>query len=750
MPNDYKLRIREIADLSKDFRVWKIHWIGQCSILSATGEMVIDVWLVPVLNPDKFSLPKRSQTERVYNGNYVFEKARLVKIGVGQLPLLRIGGLYRDGYPCKLPKYITAKFTLPVTEKDQEIIPLKESWGFWEKSNNETTCYYIPARQYQVFFAASPGRDTHNTIGGKKPFKSQCLLVKFPSGERPEIPLTTYPLAQYAWKSERGSNQASSDAQTAEVYGLIIPCIEMVRFYYTKSSQLCREMLFGGLDKNRIFVPEKTIPPSKENPKGFLMLSKYVRDRDAPVIARYAFDDYAMSQARNIYISSVNNLSRRKAALPEARFPFKDVSTNLVVHGTYLQSGNRVYFLVFWIQSCSAKFPFGDVEFWRTNPGAASALKTKRSDVTQAASVPVPDEDGQEVPGGTGSHSDAADYIKTARNFDTIETQSEEIPSEIRAQIELLLREDERFSDLRNHKIEPRQPISGSETERPVHEVQTDIINAGGEETEVGGTAPSGGVKHITPLNFTPDTLPPDPDEIDDLTEENIYEPSPDMPDLTPFLSDENAPDEDEEVVDDDFSDNFSVPDRKQRSEALPINIDVFRGILGSIEKLESGWNARMIEVPVNGPFFKTYKASPFPLVPEELKNLPVYLPRELFIAEIKIDNNRYAYLMDIEAKISSTGNSSRSFTMFLCFEVPSNRRFQSDFLRFILKSCAHNKGKWPENLNKDDDHDRVLEFFYQTSLKHTRGTEQLYAEAIIKSIKDNNSYQPYKVRRDV
>lgn len=746
MPDYYKLRIKEIADSSKDYRFWKVHWIGRTSINKATNEMVIDVCLVPLLKPESFTDGSRAPEERVYNRNYAFRQRQTVKIGVGQLPLIRIGAVYKDGYPYERPKYITGEFKLTVTEENQKIISLGNFWGDWVKSGEVgKTRYYIPAPQYQVFFAVTSPEanlDTHSVTGDKRPYKSKCLVVDFSPEERPSVSLSRYPLNLQEWKEERGDNVGNEHItadQETEVCGLIIPCIEMVRFYYTKSSQLCREMLFGGLDKNRIFVAEKTIQPTPERPDGFLMLSKYVRNRDAPMIARYAFDQYAMSQARNIYVSSLNNLRNEKAALPEAKFPFRNQSTDMVVHGTYLQSGSRVYFLVFYIESCSAKFPFADVEFWRTNPGNANAPETKR-DITQSATVPVADEQGTITEGNSdGGQNAAGGSIRTVRNTDTIEAQSQDIPSAIRRNIDLLLKEDERFLDLRNHEIVPRKPKSEDETERPVNEIRPSIISDGDDGAETAGTAVRSGTNPVTSFTVTPaDILPDDPDEMDDVVEDNIYDKNAESPDLSPFIFDEDV--EIEEEFDNDFGDDFPVPRRTSNGKSLPIDIDVFRGILGWIGKLEPKWQVRMIEVPASGSSFKTKTASPFPSNWNKPAKRPSFLPSELFIAEIKGINSHYAYLLDIEATFSDSGNSSRSFLMFLCLEKPSNKRLLAGTLRYVLRQYEKEEGIWLPPTKAGDNDTKKSQYLYRTTFKHTRKTEKDYAEAIIKAIHESRS----------
>lgn len=298
MPDYYKLRIKEIADLPDKYPVWKVHWIGELSINFRTKEMMIEVCLVPFIHPEQ--LKNAEQHKFINNTNYEFGESQIIRIGVGQLPLVTVGTFFINGYPYKRPAFITEEFSFSVTEKNQKIISTGSSWGKWFREDEDSQgkvsikqgfLYYIPALQYQVFFDsnAKPDPDkqpetesefqTKKVTLNSKAYPSKCLVLDFLPDERPTVSLNQYPLHLWQWKIERkkniksnsiGDNQSTEDANIknaaannmAEVHGLIVPCMEMVRFYYTKSSQTCREMLFIGPDrKNRLFDAERTIKP---------------------------------------------------------------------------------------------------------------------------------------------------------------------------------------------------------------------------------------------------------------------------------------------------------------------------------------------------------------------------------------------------------------------------------------------------------------------------------------------------------
>lgn len=757
VPNYRKLQIKEIADLSKTYRIWKVHWLGQLSINPSTSEMLIDVCLIPLLNTKKFKNGQNHE-QLIYNLNFALKERQIVKVGVGQLPLLRVGAIYVDGFPYEYPQYITAKFSFTVTEKNQKIISLGASWGKWGKTEEEErTRYFIPALQYQVFFSNQSVSNKESVGDFRKAYPSKCLVLEFSEDERPAISLDEYPLQVKEWRKERGelgsveridhsktediTNFKNTKLQVSEVHGLIFPCLEMVRFYFTKSSQSCREILFGGLisTPNRMFDTTKTIKPSAELPKGFLMLSKYVRNRDAPIIARFAFDDYAMSQARNVFISSLNNKHREGAALPEVRFPFRNIKTDQVLHGTYLQSGNRIYFLVFWIESCTAEFPYKDIEFWRANPGSAAAPKTV-ADVWQTDTIGTDETlDTVKIESGKSlqqEDSKTKNNIKKKRNTDWTKLQSEDIPTFLRKRLHLLLNEKDRFPYLQDYSIDPRQPNSINIRGNPTEEIPTTFVGGTNSGLEIGGTAPRGGNQPITPVSITPD-----PSEIEDITADIDFDEIVDLPNLEDFV--EKLEDSVSDIIDnqsENFDDEFPIPAKETEGEnkRLAINLEVFREILGWLNKLEPQLQIRMIAVPPVGEPILTKTATTFPSrwlnsrwqgnLDDKGNSSP-----EIYIAEIKNERGYYAYLMDRKA-VASSGGEIKGFQMFVCFVKGNHRKLKGLDLRQILGNCEKNGGKWLTP-NMRGKRSNVLGYIAREKFKHDCNLPQTYAERVLKAL---------------
>lgn len=215
MSKPYFLLIKEIAELSNEYHYWKLHLLGNLSINTDTHELLIDAWFVPLTNPELYKNPQ-TQHRLINNHYYDFSitASHRVQIGIGQLPILRLGTIFWDGFSIDRPKYITRKFQVAPTEENQKIISIGDSWGKWKERNR----YYIPASQFQTFQNLPTNESQSNRSqmfkkfsGNKnqssfplKPYSAKFLVVDFPKNESPEVSLDDYPLNQIRWFSERG------------------------------------------------------------------------------------------------------------------------------------------------------------------------------------------------------------------------------------------------------------------------------------------------------------------------------------------------------------------------------------------------------------------------------------------------------------------------------------------------------------------------------------------------------------------
>jgi hypothetical protein len=495
MGNDtFNLKIKEIAEISDKYPLWKVHWIGEISSNGKTREPLIDLWLVPYKYPKTYN---RQLKTVIQNEEYDFTEMRTVSIGVGQLTAVGIGSFFNNGEPLARTNYISHTFKFTPTVVNQKII----SFGSYYAENNEKR-FFIPTNQFRViqsqetnyertaqnaFIIPQQVRDRKNQENSDSLFRGKCVLVEFKANEKLKIMDDQYPFSERVWKIESSSTKSKSENRYS---GIIIPCIELIRFYYANSSQMFREVFTDGLIgiDNRVFTGSKTRLPDENRENGFLWLADEITNLDAPYIARFVFDPdgYALKQARNIYYSLINSERVKGGRVPEAYFPFKDQPTNLKVHGIPIQSGLKKYFFVYWLESCTGVFPFKSFSYWRNFPGGMRKFSgASDSDVD----ITSPDNQGD-------SSREDENLERSRYQSNTLELRSDIPASEARIALTMLLCVD-KFPDLASKEWKQEDPESQKEKveRKPKPKVKFDGV---AEPTEHGSTAPRDGNRKVT------------------------------------------------------------------------------------------------------------------------------------------------------------------------------------------------------------------------------------------------------------
>lgn len=155
-------------------------------------------------------------------------------------------------------------------------------------------------------------------------------------------------------------------------WALLIPAIELIRFYYVSSNRLAHALFWGSY--------ADSIVSAKCGPiRGNLYrvhLRKWIPDSDAWTLARFHASPAMQREVRNFHrrlkVAAVNAAT----ALPitfhalKCGFPFEG-KTKLKVSGFPLSTsldGNGRFFAL-RLQSCTFPFPFGDLVCDRDNPG---------------------------------------------------------------------------------------------------------------------------------------------------------------------------------------------------------------------------------------------------------------------------------------------------------------------------------------------------------------------------------------------
>ncbi|MDT5059982.1 MAG: hypothetical protein QOH63_441 [Acidobacteriota bacterium] len=671
--------IHELFNLT-DNRPWKLHWFEQLRLNQLTTEPLIEAQFVPLIHPDLDI--EANPSELLANSSYDFSQSKKIKVGGGQLPMLHIGLMLFQGRPITRPRYQRKIFDLFIGEDTTEVLPIKHGHRPAPRSRK---IYDVPYSQYHLY-------GTNDYV--------RCLHINVPPGRHDKITK------------------------------IIIPCAEVIRFYYGNSSELFHEVLTNGLvgSPNRVFNSSKTVMPGTDA-TAFIQLSPYVKKQDAPIIARFAFDPYALTCARHIYLSAYKNATRPykgrgdelQGYVPEARLPYVNQQTRLVVHGKEIESGTDRYFLVYYITSDSTPFPFEYFEFRQDGSDEVHTV-TNQGLPDRGRNVRVEEE------GGFVTVNDEAEVF-------IIRTDKEPSPS--KEKVEELLWAD-KFPDLKNKKW--RKQNNGSSRTLPPRREPAFI--QGHDDTGELSTAPRGsGENKVTPLTFMYDF-----DGEEDTENVTWAEAKPDPEEVPVDGTDGEKPKE-------------TKPRRAtDHSEALPASYELFKKLVSMLnEVLPAKLQCDFVRVPKTGEektfgqplvtFFPT-KWQFQPLRGDQTLSWSIVTrdgktrERRLAVARGVCQGEHYFYLMEIEPsehgeqkehKASRKRGKTlkpRGYTLLLIYDESQDfADMSSENLREVLAFCARNAGSW---LKKKE-----LKDFGRYKFKHASKFEKVFVSRIIEQLSE-------------
>lgn len=168
------------------------------------------------------------------------------------------------------------------------------------------------------------------------------------------------PLAQHPW--HRSHTQSYCVAVTLdEGRRLLVPCIELIRFYFGSSSNLLQRLFTGPLRQETLWASKRLNPA---NHHLHLVLANRLSGASATDIGRIAESSFAWRAAAGIYASCQKATAQRHPAYPYTGFPFEG-TTDLVASGIWLPFSDQsdATFLVYRLRSCSFPFPFRSLSY---------------------------------------------------------------------------------------------------------------------------------------------------------------------------------------------------------------------------------------------------------------------------------------------------------------------------------------------------------------------------------------------------
>ncbi|GAB4061535.1 hypothetical protein [Uliginosibacterium sediminicola] len=261
---------------------------------------------------------------------------RVEAIGVGQLPLLCMGSLWRDGKLEMLRSGVEQVF-------DLDIPPGLPN-------------YYIATDK--VGLAGLVPFRAHRLMGYGK--NTKCIVLP----------------------------------HNGDPAGIIIPAIELIRFYYVNSTRLSKAVFDGDF----VHSPSSIYDPDYTGLNGKLAVvcrRQDVSGDDCWTIARILNSQAAFDGARRVNDSMMRDFANTQNANPESAFPFSGKTRIKALCKKVGYAPAR--WLVLSLVSCSAPFPYEDLQVMADNDGRQANPDT---DLPDPAKIPIvcPSKDsGQEL-----------------------------------------------------------------------------------------------------------------------------------------------------------------------------------------------------------------------------------------------------------------------------------------------------------------------------------------------------------------
>ena len=300
------IKIPPIYEFPKDGGLWRIDWLG--AVHRTSAEALIDVFLSPaksgIRNPSRQS-------------DFDSDQVELVKIGIGQIPFLTIGSLWRDR--CRVGHVIATMTTFRSVKINADTVRLVNAGAV--RTEKPKRYFQIPPFKHAI---------------QKDAWSSQCLAIE----------------------------------HNGDKYGILLPVSEAIRFYYAVSTDMAQVVFDGLLRFNRNSVINEAMSGMLQySQRMVLQLRQWLADDDGWIIARMLLDSNAESGATQAFNSMMRDSIKGQLVFPECGLPFEG-TTRWHARCIELQMNNeRPRWLIQELMSCSALFPVEELEIIRDNDG---------------------------------------------------------------------------------------------------------------------------------------------------------------------------------------------------------------------------------------------------------------------------------------------------------------------------------------------------------------------------------------------
>jgi len=142
---------------------------------------------------------------------------------------------------------------------------------------------------------------------------------------------------------------------------LLVPCVEIIRFYFGSSSNLLQRLFTAPLSQENFWTHKHFNPATRHL---HIILANRLSGLSAPDIGRIAESKFAWRAAAGIHASCQKATATGQPAYPYTGFPFEG-TTDLVASGLWLPFGDQenTTFLAYRLCSCSHPFPFHSLSY---------------------------------------------------------------------------------------------------------------------------------------------------------------------------------------------------------------------------------------------------------------------------------------------------------------------------------------------------------------------------------------------------
>ncbi|MBM5573004.1 MULTISPECIES: hypothetical protein [Deefgea] len=149
--------------------------------------------------------------------------------------------------------------------------------------------------------------------------------------------------------------------QISEQRKIIIPCWELVRFYFGTSGKVLERLVKPNLSKNQLFTNVSYFAP-----RGHLCikLAPGIKGFSASDVGRLALSENAWNAALRVSASCLKASISGEPIYPHTSFPFEG-NTTLSASGRWIRHGDRENstFVVNYLRQCSHPFPFKSLRY---------------------------------------------------------------------------------------------------------------------------------------------------------------------------------------------------------------------------------------------------------------------------------------------------------------------------------------------------------------------------------------------------